>query len=817
MRRVFFILLIIFLFIVDASNPVYGEIERSERDALLTLFHATNGPNWNNKDKWRGNRGTENKWHGIECDANNTTVLKIDLGENNLKGEIPADLGLLVNLESLKLSDNQLKKVHAPAGNKLEKLKKLELRKTQLTGKIPDWIRELKNLEELDLSNNQLTKKIPEWIKELKNLKKLDLSDNQLIGTIPGCIGELKNLEELRMDGNRLEGPIPRELGNLSKLTVLRLGHNRLTGRIPSQLLNIKKLTNNKSNFKWNALYTDNASLKGFLKKKQSGADWESTQTIAPGGITAESLSKESIKISWKPIDYKEGRGGYRVFYSTTSGGPYTLFDPPDHPLADKAKDNIIVKGLTASTRYYFVVQTWTESHSSNQNKVESDFSKEVVGVTRGIIISGAVTDLENNKGIPDVEIEASPKGGKSFTDSSGKFELSATSGWLGTITPRKKGYDFNPPSYEYKKEIDQDLSFMAEANTVISGEVTNSKGTAGIPGVTITFSNKQGDTMVTTKEKGEYKHIVTYGWTGKITASKHDYKFKIDPPPKEKEKKDVTVKGRVTRNFKSIPPIISGKVTDIKGKAMPGVTLVFKEDGEYSETTTDQEGKYKKEVNTYWSGSVTPKKRRYIFIPAMIPYKNVTITKKIPPGKYTAVLNLKFFISAAVNYMIPLEKDFDDIYGKSILSPGIKLGYKFYRNFYIWGGYGFSSANGESRVFHEPTKWRQGLLSLGFSFFSLSDQNPANKFGFKAEMGAFYIWYKEEMNPMEEDLAKKFKTSGSAMGVRLEVGMIFKTTDRLFTEISMGYLLASDTIEKTSKKLNLGGVKALLGLGLRF
>lgn len=821
MRREFFIILTILVLIAADSNPVYGKIERSEREALSTFFRVAGGPGWEKKGNWNGDPGTENTWQGIVCDTNNTMVLQVNLGQNNLKGEIPADLGLLLNLESLVLSDNQLEKVHPPAG-KLEKLTILDLSINHLKGPVPAWIKEFTNLKKLDLSNNQLTGTIPSWIKELKNLKELDLGNNQLTGTIPGWIGDLENLEKICLDGNRLEGSIPGELDNLSKLTELRLGHNRLTGKIPSELLNLKNLANSKSNFKFNALYTDNTKLKSFLKMKQSGGDWESTQTIAPRDITAQSLSRNSIKISWKPIDYKEDSGGYRVFYGTVPGGPYPHPDPTGHLVDDKAKNNIIVEGLTPSTRYYFVVKTWTNKHSSNRNKVESETSKEVAAVTRGIIISGKVTDTKK-QGVPDVAIEASDRGGKSITDSRGEFNLPVTPGWSGTIKPNKKGYDFSPSFIAYQEKIKEDVPnqvFTAAANTVISGEVTDPGGTAGIPGVAITFSNQEGTTEATTDAKGKYEHIVTYGWTGEITASKADYRFKIDPPVDQAVPDDqtvVTVEGRVTRNFKSIPPKISGKVTDIKDKALAGVTLVFKEEGKSSETKTNQNGEYSKEVNTYWSGSVTPKKRRYIFYPGKRDYKNITIKTEISAEDYKAVSSRKFFISAAVNYMTPSEKDFEDIYGKSILSPEIKLGYKFYRGFHIWGGYGFASANGESRVFQEPTKWHQGLLSMGFSMLGLSDRDLSKKFGFKTEMGVFYTWYQEEMNPKEEDRAKKFKTSGSAVGVRLEVGVIFKTTDEMFTEISMGYLLASDTIEKTAKKLNLGSLNALVGLGLRF
>jgi hypothetical protein len=60
---------------------------------------------------------------------------------------------------------------------------------------------------------------------------------------------------------------------------------------------------------------------------------------------------------------------------------------------------------------------------------------------------------------------------------------------------------------------------------------------------------------------------------------------------------------------------------------------------------------------------------------------------------------------------------------------------------------------------------------------------------------------------------------SEKTFGMRVDVGSIFKFTDRLFTEISLGYLFADDTVntEIGEVKIKLGGLRAGIGLGVRF
>ncbi len=89
---------------------------------------------------------------------------------------------------------------------------KLDLSNYQLTGEIPRELGQLTELQELWLSENQLTGPIPSELGRLTQLQHLDLCFNGLTGEIPRELARLTELQYLYLHHNQLTGPTPPEL-----------------------------------------------------------------------------------------------------------------------------------------------------------------------------------------------------------------------------------------------------------------------------------------------------------------------------------------------------------------------------------------------------------------------------------------------------------------------------------------------------------------------------------------------------------------------------------------------------------------------------
>ncbi len=429
-KQICFFIFFILLF-GTIHNNAHAQISKKERAALIDFYKSTNGDSWKDNSGWKtkpldlldgfAKPGTEGSWFGVTLNPFNDSVEQLSFGRNNLSGKIPSTLGRLTKLRWLNLSINQLSgEIPSELGG-LMNLQELYLSNTQLSGKIPSTIGDLTNLKVLHLSYNQLSGKIPSTLGGLINLQWLDLSGNQLSGKIPSELGGLANLQYLYLSQNPLSGEIPSELGGLMNLQELSLSYTQLSGEMPSVLgglINLQRLDLSYNHLSgkipsvlggltnlqylylygnqlsgeipselgnllnliglyigYNGLYTENESLRAFLESKCP--NWEDTQTIQPGDVTLDDpVFDTSVQISWTPITYTNDTGGYHVFYSTSPGGPYTLLDTT----ANKSADQMEVTSLDPDTTYYFVVQTYTDSHMNNWNVVESEYSEEVCG-----------------------------------------------------------------------------------------------------------------------------------------------------------------------------------------------------------------------------------------------------------------------------------------------------------------------------------------------------------------------------------------------------------------------------------------------------
>ena len=199
------------------------------------------GPNWTNRANWLSDQPIGD-WYGVVTDREGR-VIRLDLYDNRLSGEIPPELGNLVNLEELYLSRNRLSGEIPPELGNLVNLEELYLENNRLSGEIPPELGNLVNLTRLSLLRNRLSGEIPPELGNLVNLTRLHLDSNLLSGEIPPELGNLVNLEQLALASNLLSGEIPPELGNLVNLEELGLYHSQLSGEIPPELGNLVNLT----------------------------------------------------------------------------------------------------------------------------------------------------------------------------------------------------------------------------------------------------------------------------------------------------------------------------------------------------------------------------------------------------------------------------------------------------------------------------------------------------------------------------------------------------------------------------------------------
>ncbi|PQQ02407.1 putative leucine-rich repeat receptor-like serine/threonine-protein kinase [Prunus yedoensis var. nudiflora] len=211
---------IVVVLLLHTSSPCIGCSER-DRQALLALKQGLVGDDGNCLLSW--GREAQNKdccqWDGVYCNNQTGHVVKLDLGEQSLRGKISPELVQFQHLEYLDLSFNNFSGSKIPDFiGSLSNLIYLNLSQANFGGQIPNQLGNLTHLQYLDLSFyednfippvNSIHAKNLNWLPNLSGLKHLDLSYTTLsdVGWLE-AVNMLPKLTNLILQGCNLPPPI---------------------------------------------------------------------------------------------------------------------------------------------------------------------------------------------------------------------------------------------------------------------------------------------------------------------------------------------------------------------------------------------------------------------------------------------------------------------------------------------------------------------------------------------------------------------------------------------------------------------------------
>uniref|UniRef100_A0A0E0INK9 Protein kinase domain-containing protein n=1 Tax=Oryza nivara TaxID=4536 RepID=A0A0E0INK9_ORYNI len=191
--------LALLLLLSVAASSVVAKTDQPDVAALNVMFESMNKPSELLGWKASGGDPCEQQIVGawikrharlsaIELEISNQ--IYSDVSKNNLNGEIPYQLP--------------------------PNVVQLNLGKNQLSGQLTDMFSQLPKLTTMDLSFNSFSGNLPPSFQYLKNLKTLDVESNQFSGHI-NVLAKL-SLEDLNVKNNKFTGWIPSKLKSIDNL-----------------------------------------------------------------------------------------------------------------------------------------------------------------------------------------------------------------------------------------------------------------------------------------------------------------------------------------------------------------------------------------------------------------------------------------------------------------------------------------------------------------------------------------------------------------------------------------------------------------------
>jgi hypothetical protein len=188
------------------------------------------------------------------------------------------------------------------------------------------------------------------------------------------------------------------------------------------------------------------------------------------------------------------------------------------------------------------------------------------------------------------------------------------------------------------------------------------------------------------------------------------------------------------------------------------------------------------------------------------------------------------FMITISGNYISNADSDFKERYGKRDFFPEGKISIRLKGNLYLWGSLGFFSSdyNWEEWSYKgsaEPDLEGENILdklviSGGIGYYI--GYIEKNEMSIKVEAGICRITHDivSTLNQIDTNtITSSEETKESGIGIRGNLGVTYGLYKNLFSEVSIGYLYATDKIKvgDENQRIYLGGLRASVGLGLTF
>ena len=281
------------------------------REGLMEFYRATDGDHWSNNTNW-GSDKPISEWFGVTT-HDRPYVHTLDLGYNNLKGELPSR-GTFA---------------------KMGPTSQYNLFENQLSGTIPeDWVHNL-SLWGIVVDVNQLSGPLSAEFFEHPTFGRFEASGNNLTGSMPAGMARLMdNANVLNISGNDFSGDVPQEIVDHPRFNLCwdviipQRGHLNLP-TIPGYRFPVVDLSGNKlqtTDIYANNLYTlifnyssaqDEFTSKLKLAYEQYKSKGFEVLGMAPGDIETVNEYLHENGITWLNLDpesFKDYIGRYYIY-----------------------------------------------------------------------------------------------------------------------------------------------------------------------------------------------------------------------------------------------------------------------------------------------------------------------------------------------------------------------------------------------------------------------------------------------------------------------------------------------------------------------